>query len=170
MATSSLGSYFDVQSPGGPQQDDSVQTPLSPISTPQRILPRPYHSVPQATHDHIELESTKPNVRNFTPYQSGTATPSEFRTPKTPNDLEQSRPASPNNGFHALHSWRNPSMNKYRMMSVCLMNFGNGMNDSAVGALLPYMESHYNIGYATVATIFITNAVGFILAAFFVSR
>lgn len=38
----------------------------------------------------------------------------------------------------------------------------------APGALIPYMEKHYSIGYALVSSIFITNAVGFISAAFFV--
>ena len=40
------------------------------------------------------------------------------------------------------------------------------MNDSAPGALIPYMETHYNIGYAIVSLIFVTNAVGFLTAAF----
>ena len=48
------------------------------------------------------------------------------------------------------------------------MLFCNGANDSAPGALLPYMEDHYHIGYAIVSLIFISNAVGFIAAAFFV--
>ncbi|KAE8318361.1 MFS general substrate transporter [Aspergillus transmontanensis] len=53
----------------------------------------------------------------------------------------------------------------WQLVSACLMNFGNGMNDSAPGALIPYLEKDYNIGYAIVSLIFIANAVGFILAA-----
>lgn len=45
------------------------------------------------------------------------------------------------------------------------MSFGNGMNDSAPGALIPYIEKHYDIGYAIVSLIFVTNALGFICAA-----
>jgi fucose permease len=37
----------------------------------------------------------------------------------------------------------------------------------AAGALIPYMEKQYHIGYAVVSLIFITNAIGFITAAFF---
>lgn len=37
----------------------------------------------------------------------------------------------------------------------------------AAGALIPYMEKQYDIGYAIVSLIFITNAIGFITAAFF---
>ncbi|OJI99834.1 hypothetical protein ASPVEDRAFT_39193 [Aspergillus versicolor CBS 583.65] len=54
---------------------------------------------------------------------------------------------------------------KWQLVSACLMSLGNGMNDSAPGALLPYIEKDYSIGYATVSLIFIANAVGFILAA-----
>lgn len=38
---------------------------------------------------------------------------------------------------------------------------------TAPGALIPYMERDYNIGYAIVSLIFVSNAVGFILTAFF---
>ena len=41
------------------------------------------------------------------------------------------------------------------------------MNDSAPGALIPYIEAWYHIDYATVSTIWIGNAAGFIVAAFF---
>ncbi|KAJ5677985.1 uncharacterized protein N7477_003618 [Penicillium maclennaniae] len=58
-------------------------------------------------------------------------------------------------------SWRT----KWRLLSCCLINFGNGMNDSAPGALIPYIEKHYSIGYAVVSLIFVANALGFISAA-----
>lgn len=54
---------------------------------------------------------------------------------------------------------------KWQLVSACLMSLGGGMNDSAPGALLPYIEKDYNIGYATVSLVFISNAAGFILAA-----
>ena len=34
----------------------------------------------------------------------------------------------------------------------------NGLNDSAPGALIPYVEKWYGIGYAVVSTIWISNA------------
>lgn len=45
------------------------------------------------------------------------------------------------------------------------MSFGNGINDSTPGALIPYIEKDYNIKYAIVSMIFVANAVGFLLAA-----
>ncbi|KAK3319134.1 major facilitator superfamily domain-containing protein [Apodospora peruviana] len=61
-----------------------------------------------------------------------------------------------------------PYMNRYRFLSVCLITLGNGLNDSAPGALIPSMQAHYEIGYATVALIFVGQAVGFIAAAPFI--
>ena len=58
-------------------------------------------------------------------------------------------------------SWKT----KWRLLSVCLVLFGNGMNDSAPGALIPHIENHYDIGYAIVSLIFVGNALGFISAA-----
>ena len=78
-----------------------------------------------------------------------------------------SRPPSPKNDDAAdvVQTLSNPPMNKYRLLSACFMCFGNGINDSAPGALIPYMEKDYRIGYAIVSLIFVTNAVGFISAA-----
>ncbi|KAL4898856.1 hypothetical protein BDW74DRAFT_189895 [Aspergillus multicolor] len=66
---------------------------------------------------------------------------------------------------HATNQVQLALKTKWRLLSACLMNFGNGMNDSAPGALLPYIEVDYEIGYAIVSLIFIANAVGFLLAA-----
>jgi len=33
---------------------------------------------------------------------------------------------------------------------------------------LPYIEDYYKIGYAIVSLVFVANAIGFILAAFFI--
>ncbi|MCJ1252382.1 hypothetical protein MMC24_000188 [Lignoscripta atroalba] len=93
--------------------------------------------------------------------------PSDTQTPITPNDLEMDRPSSPRSRDAAdiVQSLSNPPMNKWRLLSCCLMCFGNGLNDSAPGALIPYMEESYKIGYAIVSLIFVTNAIGFISAA-----
>lgn len=68
-------------------------------------------------------------------------------------------------GVIALQSLSDPKMNRFRLAAVCMNNLLGGLNDSAPGALIPYMEKYYDIGYATVSLIFIGNALGFILAA-----
>lgn len=90
------------------------------------------------------------------------------QTSQTPGDVEASPPATPTtaDATGIVPSFFYPSMNKWRVLAACLTYLGNGINDSAPGALIPYMESHYHIGYAVVSLIFVTNAVGFIAAAF----
>ena len=87
--------------------------------------------------------------------------------PKTPNEMEMSRPTSPRNeeAVDIIQTLSNPPMNMYRLLSACLMCFGNGLGDSAPGALIPYMEAKYHIGYAVVSLIFVSNAMGYISAA-----
>lgn len=65
----------------------------------------------------------------------------------------------------ALPSLSNPPMNKFRLMACCSINLVLGLTDAAPGALIPYMETYYNIGYAIVSLIFISQALGFIVAA-----
>ena len=94
-----------------------------------------------------------------------------FKTPevsKTPNELESSQPPTPTRQTAAsmIPSWSYPKRNKWRILCACLIYFGNGMSDSAPGALLPYIERWYSIGYAIVSLIWIANAAGFISAAF----
>ncbi|KAL8996838.1 MAG: hypothetical protein Q9169_003740 [Polycauliona sp. 2 TL-2023] len=100
-------------------------------------------------------------------YNAEPPTPSGVQTPITPNELEMSRPMSAANEqpVEVMQTLKNPPMNRWRLLSACMMCFGNGLNDSAPGALIPYMETDYSIGYAVVSLIFVTNAVGFISAA-----
>lgn len=94
-------------------------------------------------------------------------TSSGAQTPKTLNELEMSRPPSPSadDAADVVQTLSSPPMNKWRLLSCCCMCFANGFQDSAPGALIPYMEEDYNIGYAIVSLIFVTNAIGFISAA-----
>lgn len=88
-------------------------------------------------------------------------------TPATPSELEMSRPSSPHSAEVSTvkQSWSSPRMNRWRVLAACLVNFAGGANDSAPGALLPYIEQYYKIDYAIVSMIFVTNAIGFIAAS-----
>jgi hypothetical protein len=114
---------------------------------------RSHHSVPQTQGpDAMELENIQwgkklngPRVFE-SPLGTGYTTPTGYQTPRTPNDLEISRPPSPihneEDGVYAMQSFSSPPMNRFRMLSVCLMNFANGLSDSAPGALIPYVEKY----------------------------
>ncbi|KAH7129145.1 major facilitator superfamily domain-containing protein [Dactylonectria macrodidyma] len=64
-----------------------------------------------------------------------------------------------------MPSLKVPFMNRFRLLAVCVANFGNALNDGAAGALIPYMEDYYGIGYGVVSLIFIGQALGFVFAA-----
>ncbi|KAF2227083.1 major facilitator superfamily domain-containing protein [Elsinoe ampelina] len=104
-------------------------------------------------------------------FQAGQQTSSAWNTnassaTRTPNEIESNSPKPQENAVGIVPSFSWPPKNKYRVLAACLTYFGNGMNDAAPGALIPYMERGYNIGYAIVSLIFVANAVGFITTAF----
>lgn len=69
------------------------------------------------------------------------------------------------NGVEVLQSMFWPRKNAFRMATVALNTLNDGLNDSAAGALLPYIERHYGIGYGIVSLIFVACAFGSIMAA-----
>lgn len=103
------------------------------VSRPPKSITRTYPGVPQRGAS-VELERIS-RPATHTGHWSGTA---------TPTDLEMSRPASPvspaDEGVDVLQNMWDPYMNRFRLLSVCLMNFANGLSDSASGPLIPYME------------------------------
>ena len=148
------------------------------ITDPPAILQKDYshpaalQKTPTTSQTPYELQSiarcSRDNDSSVPSTTIGAQTPrSGFQIPITPNELEMSRPPSPKNDDAAdvVQTLSNPPMNKYRLLSACFMCFGNGINDSAPGALIPYMEKDYHVGYAIVSLIFVTNAIGFISAA-----
>lgn len=119
-----------------------------PITAPQKTVTRTYHSVQQP--DSIELDDLKWGQNINRPSASGTTTPGAepvsewstpgWQTPRTPSALELSRPQTPNNEpDNIIQSFSNPPKNRFRMMSTCLLNFGNGLSDAAAGPLIPKM-------------------------------
>lgn len=130
-------------------------------------MAKPYSSGPSVEElDAIELAdhgqlSKKPKQTTNLP--TGLRTPEEAYTPwhsnehvaKTPNELESSQPPTPKQDTAAgvFPSFFYPAMNRWRVLAACLIYFGNGMSDSAPGALIPYIEDWYHIGYAIVSLI-----------------
>ncbi|KAK8090723.1 MFS efflux transporter [Apiospora phragmitis] len=164
---------------------DSAAAPLLP-ATPGRVVSRTYPAVPQQDDD-IELQATnKPRIHHqHTSSSSGPPLSSPVgcrdeeampaRTSAAGGGISGSSSPTLSTGgggeadaVEAMQSLSDPPMNWYRLMSICLMQLLGGLNDAAPGALIPYIETHYNIGYAVVSLIFIGNALGFIMAAPFI--
>lgn len=112
-------------------QSVSAESPTEelyrPLTTPARTVPRTYPGAPQ--RESFDLHRIP--VRDG--HQSGTT------TPRAENDLEMSRPSSPEAVEVMPSAWQ-PFMNRFRLFAVCLANLGNALSDSAAGALIPYME------------------------------
>lgn len=117
-------------------------------------------------HSQSPIQSHPPNPRR--PSNLDNTIQSATLPTKTPNELEQSQPPTPTSTHptNLIPSWHYPQRNKWRHLTACLEYFGNGLNDSSPGALLPYIEASYKVDYAIVSLIWIANAFGFILAAF----
>ncbi|MCJ1325676.1 hypothetical protein MMC10_002339 [Thelotrema lepadinum] len=124
----------------------------------------------------LELDNLTFGTRYNGPDSSDTYTPYGAQTPKTPNELE-SNPPTPTRARSTsrrapaavVQSLKSPPGNLHRFLNSCLISLVLGLNDSAPGALLPYIESYYSITYGTVSLLFVANAIGFILAAPFTS-
>lgn len=137
------------------------------ITSPLPAVRKDKQGTAQAPSDH-ELDEIQP-ARDFSQATSKSAAQTPARTPSpSPSELERrlSLPGVTNEPSdwapdRTFTSWKT----KWRVLSLCLISLGNGMNDSAPGALIPYIENHYNIGYAVVSLIFVTNALGFIMVA-----
>lgn len=110
--------------------------PVGLPSTPAKSVPRVYPGAPQR-EDSIELQ------RIQRPSVSGRTASGGIGSQDEEHDVEMSRPASPvlpSDSVEILPSIWDPYMNRFRFLSSCLMNLQNGLNDSAPGALIPYME------------------------------
>ncbi|ESZ97697.1 hypothetical protein SBOR_1884 [Sclerotinia borealis F-4128] len=154
-----------------------VSSDDEPITAPQKLVTRTYHSVQYPNS--IELDNLQWEHNINRPSASGTTTPGAepvsgfstpgWHTPRTPGDIEMSRPPTPNNEPEYIkQSFSNPPKNRFRMISTCLLNFGNGLSDAAAGPLIPKMIIAYGIQERLVSLIFITQAIGYISAAFFI--
>ena len=109
-------------------------------SEPAKAVQRVYPGVPQ-DDDPVELQRLSRARTVPAGSGSGTSTPREGVV----DDLEMSRPSSPilpRETVEALPGIWDPYMNRFRFLATCLVNFRNGLNDSAPGALIPYMETY----------------------------
>jgi fucose permease len=129
-------------------------TAYRPAPTPKELDGMTWDSVYAGP---LDLDSSNAASR----IHSMPITPISENLPPTP--LEQLIMSEPQM-FPVVHSWSSPPITKWRILTCCLLYFTLGMNDSALGALIPLMETHYNINYATVSLIFVSTAIGFLMA------
>ncbi|TVY79934.1 Bypass of stop codon protein 6 [Fusarium oxysporum f. sp. cubense] len=100
---------------------------------------------PFDTHEHDKSSQAK-DCENAT-------APNPIRSIEIVEDLE-------------LQKWNYPKGNVPRLGFAFLSFIIAGMNDAAVGALVPYLEKYYDLNYTTVSLIFLTPFAGYAIAAF----
>lgn len=155
MTTSNLGAFLEIES-----SSNIASPPPAVRKIQQDVSQRPpsYKLRDLQPHDSSALAPTEPVTQ--TPPSSSSPTPSVLENRLSTLQADEHEAAE-----WAPDRTSTSSKTKWRLLSCCLISLGNGMNDSAPGALIPYMEKHYDIGYAVVSLIFVTNALGFISAA-----
>jgi hypothetical protein len=133
-----------------------------PLATPPAVVAKDRSTMYRSPAAH-ELDDLQWGTNLMGPSMSNHIS----STPSTPRALEQSAPPSPmhENAVDVVQSVRSPPMNRWRVGACGLTFFTTGINDSAPGALIPYLEKDYKVGYAIVSLIFVTNSIGFISAA-----
>lgn len=72
----------------------------------------------------------------------------------------------PPNAHGPTERWNSPKGNIGRLAFAFLSFIIAGMNDAAIGALIPYLEQYYNLSYTIVSLIFLTPFAGYSVAAF----
>lgn len=146
------------------QHEGSAENSVKPLD---KVYTR--SQLPTLTPSPHELDELKWGNRLNGPQVNGTTTPRSGTTSiPTSRDLEQSQPPSPQHGqtTHALvQSITNPPRNKWRFMSAAVFFLMFGLQDAVTGALIPYIESYYNITYSIVSLVFIAYAFGFLSTA-----
>jgi fucose permease len=71
----------------------------------------------------------------------------------------------PNTAVEVLERWNYPRKNMWGIFGTYLSFFILGMNDATPGALIPYLETYYDLSYTVVSLLFLSPCVGYTLAA-----
>lgn len=78
---------------------------------------------------------------------------------------DHDRPPPQATAHHVVEKWNYPKGNTFRVAAVFWNLFVCGANDAAYGALIPYLETYYDLSYLVVSLIFLSPFAGFVIAA-----
>jgi fucose permease len=99
----------------------------------------------------------KPPISD-TPATTTSNSDGENTTPSVPLTSEERHLAQ-------MQRWNTPRINLYRFLTTNWSFILMGMNDGAIGALIPYIETYYNISYTVISLVFLAPFVGYLIAA-----
>lgn len=94
----------------------------------------------------------------------GSATPAS-RGSQEDEDRNETLPSPTTAAAEVLEAWNRPRVNIYRVGATFFSFLIMGLNDATYGAIIPYLESYYDLSYTIVALVFLSPFVGYNLAA-----
>ena len=123
----------------------SIEMEPSVLPSPAPVLQKsrqPSGFLPSDASTKTETKPLNQDTRREEPLNKPTSAIEAPIVSKTPNELEMSRPSSPQGGpsVDIVQTFWNPYMNRFRLAAACIISLGLGMNDSSSGALLAYIE------------------------------
>ncbi|KAI5194797.1 hypothetical protein AUEXF2481DRAFT_24824 [Aureobasidium subglaciale EXF-2481] len=113
----------------------------------------PVHSPIQASEKHFPAESGR---------RLG---PDDFDDDLDRDDQNETLPSPTVASHEVLEKWNTPRPNMYRTFAACWGFAIMGMNDATYGAIIPYLEIHYDLSYTIVSLIFLSPLIGYNLSA-----
>ncbi|KAF5986621.1 tetracycline resistance [Fusarium coicis] len=136
-------------------------------------LMSPGHEVPAVSYPTQALELETLSLTHDTPKQPNPVLSTTGRRLGSRNDHEDEHDnftgsgdeAAPPRAALVVEKWNEPIGNAFRVGAVYWSLFVSGANDAAYGALIPYLETYYELSYLVVSLIFLSPFVGFIVSA-----
>ncbi|KAF5589330.1 o-acetyltransferase CAS1 [Fusarium pseudoanthophilum] len=137
-------------------------------------LMSPGHEIPSYPTQALELETLSlTHEAGATPKQPNPVLSTTGRRLGSRNDHEDEHDnftgsgdeAAPPRATLVVEKWNEPIGNAFRVGAVYWSLFVSGANDAAYGALIPYLETYYELSYLVVSLIFLSPFVGFIVSA-----
>ncbi|KAK5165454.1 uncharacterized protein LTR77_008983 [Saxophila tyrrhenica] len=81
------------------------------------------------------------------------------------SDRNETLPSPTTAPTEHVESWNNPRINIYRLAATFWAFVIMGMNDATYGAIIPYLETYYDLPYTVVSLVFLSPFVGYTTAA-----
>ncbi|KAG9635385.1 MFS general substrate transporter, partial [Aureobasidium melanogenum] len=113
----------------------------------------PMHSPPRASEKYFPVESGRRLGQN------------DLDDNRERYDRNETLPSPTVASHDALERWNAPRSNLYRTLAAFMGFAIMGMNDATYGAIIPYLEIHYNLSYTIVSLIFLSPLIGYNLSA-----
>ncbi|KKY25005.1 putative mfs transporter [Phaeomoniella chlamydospora] len=94
----------------------------------------------------------------------------ETESPDRPSEQSNGTLPPPTTAVPILQRWNNPRINMWRCFATFYSFIILGTNDSAYGALIPYLETYYDVNYTVISLVFLSPMGGYIVSALLLNK